>query len=134
MATNLQIITDALQELGIVPEGDEATAAQGEQALRYLNRIMAEYQVGDGLSFAPQDTLSDTCPIPLWAENAIVALLAGNLASPMRVNIRPELVARIDAAATSLRRTLINLKLQGADMSNIHLGSSRYWNINTGTW
>lgn len=125
MSTNLEIITRALQELGVIAIGTSASAQQGELALDYLNMLMAEYDVSDtGVGFAPQDTLSDTCPIPTWSENAIVALLAGNLSSPMRTPLSATLTGRIASARNTLIRTNINKRMENADMSHISSGQA----------
>lgn len=132
MPTNLQIIDQALQELGIVDHEGTATAKQAAIGLTHLNQMMYEWSVTDkDLHFAPQDTLSDTCPIPTWAEMAVVTNLAMHLSSPMRAPISPQLAGRAMLSTESLLRTLINLKNQGADMSHISQGSNGVWDITT---
>jgi hypothetical protein len=133
--TNLQIIESALRELVLLDETQSATAAQGTTGLTYLNQMMEEWtQTDHNLNFAPQDTLSDVCPIPAWAELAVITNLAILLASPMAVPIPPIVAARADRSMRIMTRALITQKLKKADMSILPQGEGkRLFDINTGT-
>ena len=133
--TNIQIITKALQEIGLVAEGEEPTGEQGFDALDALNQMMAEWAVSDrDLNFPPQDTLSATCPIPAWAEDGVISNLAVNCCSIFRVPATGVLVDRANTGLNTITRTLINLNLEGADMSHLPRGTLSYWNIETGSF
>lgn len=130
--TNLQVIDSALGELGIVGEGETATAEQGADALRMMNQMLADWSVSDmDLQVPPQDTLSAVCPIPRWAETAVISNLAANCASLFRTPISPILVARVEGSYQTLGTTLINAKLKGADMSHLPQGDYNRWDVET---
>ena len=47
MATNSEIITDALREINVISEVDSASAEQGSTGLTKLNRMIALWRVQD---------------------------------------------------------------------------------------
>lgn len=130
--TNVQVITKALEELGLVPEGESATAAQGSDMLDLLNQMMAAWSAQDcDLHFPPQDTLSAVCPIPEWAEAAVISNLAVFGSPQMRAPVSATLAVKASNGMDLVAKTLINLNLQGADMSHLHPGALGRWNILT---
>lgn len=130
--TNVQVISKALGELRLVAEGESATAAQGADALAILNQMMAEWSVSDmDLNFPPQDTLSATCPIPTWAESAVISNLAVKCAPQFAAPLTDGLIIKADQGKTLVGRTLINLKLRPADMQHLAQGEHGRWDIQT---
>lgn len=124
--SNLQIITQALRELGLIAENESPTANQGTTGLEYLNQMMAEWtQTDHDLDFAPQDTLSDTCPIPDYSEAAVISNLAVLLAPPMGMPIPPIVAAKADQCLRILMRTMMRLKIKEVDLS--YLPSEAWW-------
>jgi len=136
MSTNLQIITDALGELGTTPASEGVSAEDGALSLRKLNQMMEAWEEdGIKLGYFAQTSTGDICPIPAWSERAVSLCLAVVLSASFSLPVSPELAANQDAAYTSLLRRLMNLKLQGVDMSHLPLGDGRLgsgYNILTG--
>jgi len=77
------------------------------------------------LHFPPQDELSETCPIPAWAENGVINNLAMNVAGELRVPATAIPSTTIDAARVGLRtiaNTLMNKALEKADETHMSQG------------
>jgi hypothetical protein len=124
MATNQEIIDKALQEIFVLVSGASASADESSDMLDMLNGMMAEWAVQDkDLNFPPQDTLGDTCPIPDWAEIGVITNLALEAAPSFDGQITPALVQKADRSRNTIETTLINLKLEGADMSHLPVGT-----------
>lgn len=62
--SNLALVADALSLIGVLPEGGQVSAEQGELALRIANELVDEW-ADDGivLSWSPATTLQDDCPL-----------------------------------------------------------------------
>jgi len=131
MSTNQQIIDKALGELEIVEAGDSANATDSADAMTVLNQMMAAWGVSDmDFNFFPQDTLSDTCPIPDWSEEGVISNLAIKLSVPFNAAVSQMLFDKALEGRNLIGRTFINLNLEGSDMT--HLGHNyRRYNINT---
>lgn len=131
MSTNIQIITDALQGLGVIGEGETPSAEQGAYCLRQLNQMLASWAEDDiDLGYVVQDGTGDTCPIPQWAESGVWGKLALRVAAHYGATASPELVSQADDGYNTILRRLVNLRLEGADMSHLPGGVHR-WNIET---
>ena len=129
--TNQNVIDQALIEIGVVQAGDSANATDSADALTKLNQMMAAWEISDKkLGFFPQDTLSDTCPIPIWAEDAVVNNLAILLAPSFEIPPSADTYRKASDGINLVGRVCINENLEGADMS--HLGSTRIFNITQG--
>lgn len=132
MPTNTVIITDSLQEIGAVADGQTATASQLADGLTTLNRMMAIWTEDDmDVGWFPQDTGSDTIPIPTWAEEAVQANLGINLCSLFRITATPELIIRASEGRDFIAKKVINHNLEGADMDHIPYGVYPRWNVDT---
>jgi len=130
MATNQDIIDQALGELGVVESGDSASATDSADALSVLNQMMAQWAVSNkDLNWFVQDTLTDTIPIPDWAEEGIVSNLAVKCAATFRVPLTGEVQLKADQGERLIVRTLINLDLKGANMNHLPRGESWIYNI-----
>lgn len=124
--TNQELIDRALSALSIIEAGDSANSTDSATALDELNTMMAEWKVNDkDLQWPPQDTLSDTAPIPSWAENAVINVLAVRLAPEFNFPLTIELANKAESGENTVMRTLMNLKLEGADLSYLPLGENR---------
>jgi len=133
--TNQELIDKALQEISAVDSGSSATAAESADMLDMLNSMMAKWSMDSmDLQFPPQDTLGDTCPIPTWAEEAVISNLAMT-ASPSFVSsyISPLLAAKASMGLLLVKRVCINSELRPVDLSYLPGGSatSSNYNINT---
>lgn len=120
---NSDLISDALREISVLDETETASAEQGATGLRKMNQLMADWEEsGIKLGYFSQTTLSDTCPIPLYAESGVITNLAIKLASSYGAKVSIELAsAGLDGLSTILR-TAMNDALPQADMQNRPFG------------
>ncbi|MCC7462099.1 MAG: hypothetical protein IT480_06500 [Gammaproteobacteria bacterium] len=112
--TNIELIADALRQIGVLDENEAPSAEQGEQGLRRLNQLMATWAQTDLTfpSWFPQTSQSEECPIPDWAELAVTSALSIALAGAYGVSVSEELVAIADGSRYAILRTRINQQLQ----------------------
>jgi hypothetical protein len=99
--SNLAIINDALSLIGVVSEGQDASAEQGEHALRSLNDMLAAWDVDIG--YFPQVSTAEDFPCDAKYSEAVKYALAVRLAPHYQRPASGELVA---IAATSYGRLL----------------------------
>lgn len=122
MATNLEIITDALRELNVISEIATPSAEQGAHGLRKLNELLeAATEDGIDLGYYAQTSTTDDCPIPKWSERGVKAKLALELSTVYGGGITPELIAKIDDAWGQVVRKTAVEKMRPMDL-NISLG------------
>ena len=127
MITVQQIIDQALYNLGYLEQAESAGATDSADALRVLNQMMAEWEwASKDLNWFSQDTLSDTMPIPAWAERAVMTALAVDLAGEFNVVPTQTLYAKFDESRQTLTNRLINTELNPSDMSHMPSGSGHY--------
>ncbi|HEX7114968.1 MAG TPA: packaged DNA stabilization gp4 family protein [Steroidobacter sp.] len=125
--TNLQIIADALRSIGVLDETETPSSEQGSHCLRELNQMLAAWDVeGVKLGYFAQTSTAATCPIPDWAEAAVKYRLALRVAPHYGAQVPIGTVAAADESYTTLLRTVMNLKLTGADLSHLPIGSGHY--------
>lgn len=127
MSTNQQIIDRALREIGVVEGGSSADATDSADTLTDLNGMMAQWRKSSmDLDFFPQDDLTATCPVPDWAEEAVVSNLAVKAAVTFRANVTQALGMKAHDGKNLVGRTLINLNLEQADMTHMPQGEGQY--------
>ena len=130
--TNNEVIKKALQELGVVGFNGTATASQAQDCLDILNGMMAEWEQQDvDLNWFPQDTLSETCPIPRWAENGVISNLAVTASASFRAPLSEGLIQKAYQGFNTIFNTVMKIKHQPSDMGHISKGSNGRWDINT---
>jgi len=130
--TNQQIIDRALVALGVIEAGESANSTDSASSLADLNSMMAEWrESGRDLNWFSQDTLSDTCPIPDWAEIGVIHGLAVSLAAVFKAPITQGLAVKATNGVNGITRTLFNLNLEQADMSHMPQGRDSGRNILT---
>lgn len=129
MSTNLEIITDALRGLNVIDETETPSAEQGSFCLRQLNQMLSAWKDADGidLGYFEQSSTAATCPIPAWAEAGVWAKLALRVASQFGAQVPLGTIAAADEGYTTILRTVMNLKLEGADMSHLPQGTGRIY-------
>jgi hypothetical protein len=111
----------------VIESGDTANATDSADALVVLNNMMAEWKYsGKNLDYFPQDTLSDTIPIPDWAESAVRANLAIRCATTFRGSITQSLNKEAVDGENLVTRTLLNLNLEQADLRHLPQGDGRF--------
>lgn len=117
--TNIDLIADALRELGVISEIATPSAEQGAHALRKLNQMMAEWkEAGLDLQYFPQTLTSDVCPIPAYAENGVSCMLATRLAANYGAQVSIELAASATAGYDTIVRTAVSAVLPVGRMVN----------------
>ena len=131
--TNQQAIDKALFMVGILSAGDSANATDSADMLDQLNQMMASWAVDDkDLQFPPQDTLSDTFPVPAWAEEGVISNLAIRAAALFEVAV-PQQTAMIAMDGLKLiAKTIINANMKPLDMWHMPRGIRSRFDIITG--
>lgn len=126
--TNLTIVTRALRAINVLSEVDVASPEQGRDGLAALNGLMSIWSMGDidNLGWIFQDKINDTCPIPEWAEDPVMANLAIFLAPQYGATVSQELGARAQYGLSTLRQKAIREKLDNADMSHLPEGTGHF--------
>lgn len=131
MATNLEIITDALREINVIAETDTASAEQGDYCLQKLNDLMESEEELE-LGYFAQTSTTDDCPIPNWAHRAVKVKLASVIASHYGASISPELAVEIgDAWGMVIRKAMVD-QVKPMDQSQMPIGTGHYgigWDI-----
>ena len=134
MATNQESIDRALYKLGYIEYGAAADATDAADALIVMNDLMHELGQRDmDFNWFTQDTLADTFPVPKWANNGVIAMLAVRLGSEFNVKVSQELMLEATTGERTIANTLINQGLDNTDMTHLPMGQgseSRY-DINT---
>ena len=131
--TNAELIDEALRDIGVVGEGQSASAYQAKRALRALNQMLAMWAEQDcDLHFPPQRLvdLSTTCPIPPWAELGIQQNLSVICSTKFRSPLRPDLATEADDRKRGIFARVMNDNLRKADMSHLPYGELGRWDIN----
>lgn len=131
--TNNQVIARALREINVINEVQSPTAEQGTQALDKLNSMMEAWKEDSlDVGYFEQTTTTDTCPIPDYAEGAVIMALALECAPQYGTSLSGEALGKLNYYMKLLRRKIINEKLDNADMSHLPAGAGRWhgrWDI-----
>jgi len=126
MATNQQIIDRAAFELGYIESGASVGSTDSADALVALNSMMAEWRNRSmDFNWFTQDTLSDTIPVPLWAESGIASNLGVVLGAVFTIQPTFALVDKAKTGRRTIGNTLITQGLDNADMSHLPMGEGR---------
>jgi len=126
MATNQAIIDSALGKLGVIESGDSADATDSATALTVLNAMMNEWRNRSmDFNWFNQDTLTDSIPIPDWAEEGVKSNLAVRAASDFRTPVPPSLLTEALDGRRTIGNTLISQDLDNADMTHLPYGDGR---------
>jgi len=119
MSTNLAIIEDALRDLNVISEIDDASPEQGAYGLRKLNQIMELLKEKDvDFGWFAQTLTTATAPIPDWAELPVTNLLSVAMAPKYGASVSAELASMVQSTANTMSRKMISEKLTNADMSH----------------
>ena len=129
-----EFINQSLYNLGYLEKGEVADATDSADALRVMNQMMAEWEYsGKDLNWFPQDDLTATMPIPVWAERAAMTGLALDLAGEFDVVPTQSLYMKHDKAKQTLTNRLINTALNPSRMDHLPRGSG-HWDISTDSY
>ncbi len=120
MATNVEIIRDALGLLGVLSEVEEASAEQGAHGLRVMNELLEQWQA-DGVRVGqwPQTDLSATSPLAGNVLAAVKANLALALGPYYGKALAPTEMMRAGGLYQKLVRDAVNAELEPADMGHL---------------
>ena len=124
MSTNLEVIGDALKDLGVIAETQTPSAEQGLLGLRKLNDMLEAWtEDGIQLGYFAQSVTSDDCPVPAYALRAVKACLAVEVAPNYGASVSPELAVKSQDAYLALLRKTLNESAEPADMSHMPRGA-----------
>jgi hypothetical protein len=115
MSTNLQIISDALLDLGVINESETPSAEQGSHALRVLNQMLEAWEEDSiRLGWCEQTDTSEDAPLPPYALRGVTAALALELAPSYggAASASPALMMKLESGMALINRkaALKNLK------------------------
>jgi hypothetical protein len=128
LTANLTIIEDALREINVISEIDNASSEQGSFCLRRLNQMMEVWREdGVEIGYFAQSTTTDDIPIPDWAELGVTAALAIAIAPTYSASVSPELIANVSVSSTMITRKSLAERQQGANMSHLPAGSGNFF-------
>lgn len=126
MATNQAIIDSALGKMGVIEAGETANATDSATALAVLNAMMNEWRNRSmDFNWFNQDTLTDSIPIPDWAEEGVKSNLAVRAATDFRTPVTQELITEATNGRRTIGNTLISQELDNADMTHLPYGDGR---------
>lgn len=125
--TNLELINDALRDINVISEVDDASPEQGKYAIRKLNQMMELWKEMDiNIGYFSQPDTTGNCPIPDWAELGVTASLSVVCASKYGRSISAELAAVASVSINMIKRKSISEMLENADMSHLPRGSGHF--------
>lgn len=132
MSSNNEVISSALRLIGILAEGETASAEQGADALKTMNDLFLMWDAeGIDIGFYPQTDITADSPIPDEYMRAAKYNLAIELASDYARDPRPVVAAVAVGEYQRLQRDAVIAKLAEADMKHLP-GIYRNWDIETG--
>lgn len=120
MATNADIIADALRLLGVLAETQTLSAEQGADGLLTLNDLLTEWEAqGIHLGHYTQTSLADEFPGEVSCFAAVKYNLAVHLAPHYAVKVRPEVGALAGNFYRRLLAVAVYDRLPEQDMTGL---------------
>lgn len=116
---NLEVIQDALRLIGVLPEGQTASAEQGEDALRTMNDLLAEWSA-DGIEVGHFPQVDTTEDFPAGYE--VAAAIKYNLA----VHLAPQYGRQVDAIVGTFAGRFYNRLLRDSAISKMKEADTSY--------
>lgn len=132
MATNSDVVREALSIIGVLAEVDSLSAEQGVNGLSVMNDMLLEWDADDiDTGYFPQTDINAESPIYSDALSTVKFSLAVYLSSYYGLEPRSAVVAIATSGYKRLLRDSIVAKMKEADMTNMPLGSAwaRRYNI-----
>lgn len=131
----LEVVTDALRNIGVISEIDTPSAEQGQDGVRRLNELMASLaEDGIDLGWVPIEDTADAVVLPAGEVRSIKALLGVNMAAIYGAEV-PQQVASVAGYgyARMLRNALLMAQTAVSLASISHgEGSAPLYDINRG--
>lgn len=134
MATNNEFIADALRMIGVLAEGETASADQGSDGLRAMNDMMAALLADDvDVGYAPQSDPTADNGINIEAREPLKYLLAARLSADYERPITPLIgVLASEGRARLLRDAVVRNLQSGAQTLPRGDSQGYWWDITTG--
>ncbi len=130
--TNQELYDLAGIQLNLIESGTSLDSTDSADMMRICNEMLAGMVVSDmDLNYFPQDTLGDTSPIPVWAEQAISSMLAVKASAEFNTMPSVTVIDRAQDGENLIGRTLMVHNLEQSDMSYLPQGRSTRNNIIT---
>lgn len=132
MATNREVITDALIEINVLDANETAATEDAMLGLRAMNRMFA-LLAADGieLGYPPQSSLADEFPLDEATQAQIHYLLAVALKPSFpAAQADQTLFALAGAARSQLLRTAVLANRQETSVTHAPLGERSAWVYN----
>lgn len=128
MATLLSVIDDALRDINVISEVDNASAEQGSYALRRLNQMMDLWRETKDidLGYFNQTSTAGDIPVPDWALLAVTTGLSVAIAPKYGASVSGELMSVAASSIGGVQTKLIVEKKKGVDLSYLPVGAGHY--------
>ena len=128
MATLLSVIDDALRDINVISETDNASAEQGSYALRRLNQMMDLWRETKDidLGYFNQTSTSGDIPVPDWALLAVTTGLSIAIAPKYGASVSGELISLAASSIGGVQTKLQVEKKKGVDLSYLPVGAGHY--------
>lgn len=124
MTTNIDIITQAFRKANIIAQIANPSAAQSEQGLADLNRMMYMLEQSDiYLQWYTQTDTAATFPCPEYTEQGVIGSLAVAISPNYGREVSVELAKYASDGMAVISRKSINKKIRPVDVSHLPPGS-----------
>lgn len=133
----IDLISDALLEIGVINESETPSAEQGAHALRKLNQMLEEWEESSvRLGWSEQTSTGDTAPLPPYAERGVTLSLALALAPSYggAASVSDQMMIEHRDAMAVINRKAALKNLTESDSRNLPAAESGLstYNITTG--
>jgi hypothetical protein len=131
--TNIYIIRAALRKAQVIAITAQPSAAQADECLQELNRMMNQWEESDVfLQYFNQTSTADDFPCPEYSHQGVIGMLAVRIAPNFGRSVQPELsnpsgTGYADEGWATILRKAMNDHLPIADLSYLPKGIGRRW-------
>ena len=127
MATNSNIVKEALSIIGVLDETASLSAEQADNGLSVMNDLLMEWDANDiDIGFFPQTDINAESPIYSEALQTVKFSLAIALSTYYGIDPRPAVVAIAVGGYKRLLRDAIVEKTKEADMTHLSPGAASW--------
>lgn len=122
----LEVVTDALRNIGVLGVTQTPDAEQGADGVRKLNELMASLaEDGIDLGYAPSSSTADTIVLSLGAVSTIKALLSLRMAPIYGADIPLAVAESASAGYNRLLGQAVSLQIEAARSNTLPCGDSQ---------